>query len=140
MRLALLSGISLLTASYHLLMKAAADRIDPVLALVNLQAAALIVGLILCSRGGVWSKLAQQPLAGLGAALGAGVAVGLAEYLTFTAFEQGMDAARLVPIAIGGSVVLAALGGMVLFKEQVSPGNLVGIVLVAAGIWLVLGE
>jgi transporter family protein len=122
---------------YNFFIKLGAGRIDEVLGALVLQAVALLAGggfavaLRLQGRGFAVTR------AGLGYAALAGVAVGLAEILSFSVFSRGAPASLGTPVIMGGSVVCTALLGLVLLRETPSVVQLAGIALVAAGIALV---
>jgi transporter family protein len=121
--LALLTALCL--AGYNFFIKLAANHLPPAVGAVVLQ-------LVL--------KLQGQPLmvSGQGLALAAlaGVSVGIAEILTFVVFSRGVPASVGTPVIVGGSVLLAALLGLVVLREALSFGQAGGLVLIVAGIAL----
>jgi transporter family protein len=122
--------------AYNVFIKLGSGKIDQVLGAVVLQVvAALLGGAYL-----LYLKLAGRALAVSGAGLAfaalAGVAVGLAEILTFVVFARGAPAALATPIIMGGSVLVAALAGLLLLRERVGLSQVAGILLVAGGIFL----
>lgn len=123
-------------AAYNVFIKLASGKIDEVLGAVVLQVVAALLG------GGyaLYLKVSGRELAASGAGLGlaalAGAAVGLAEILTFVVFTRGAPAALATPIIMGGSVLLAALIGILFLGERVGLVEVAGIVLVAGGIAL----
>jgi transporter family protein len=99
--------------------------------------------LVAAGLGAAWLlklKLQGQPLVvsgqGLALAALAGVSVGIAEILTFVVFSRGVPASVGTPVIVGGSVLLAALLGLVVLREALSFGQAGGLVLIVAGIAL----
>ena len=132
--LALLTALCL--AVYNFFIKLAANHLSPAVGAVVLQ-------LVAAGLGAAWLlklKLQGQPLAlsgrGLGMAALAGLGVGLAEILTFVVFQRGVPASVGTPVIVGGSVLLAALLGLVVLREALSLPQLGGLVLIVAGIAL----
>lgn len=122
---------------YNVFIKVSSGRIDQVLGAVVLQ-------LVAATLGGAYAlvlKASGRELAvsnsGLLWAAAAGAAVGLAEILTFFVFSRGAPASLGTPVIMGGSVVVAGLVGVFALKESPSVTQVLGIVLVAAGIALV---
>jgi transporter family protein len=103
---------------------------------VVLQAVALALGaaalLYLRARG------ASLPVtaAGVRWAVLAGIAVGLAEILTFFLFAGGTTAARGVPFVIGGGIAVGALLGVIVLRESLSVVQWTGLTLVVVGVVL----
>jgi bacterial/archaeal transporter family protein len=122
--------------AYNVFIKIGSGKIDQVLGAVVLQVVAALLG------GGylAYLKLSGRELAvsggGLGFASLAGVAVGLAEILTFVVFARGAPVALATPVIMGGSVLVAALVGVALLGERVGLSQVAGILLVAGGIAL----
>lgn len=132
--LALVTAVAF--GAYNVFIKIGSGKIDQVLGAVVLQVVAALLG------GGylAYLKLSGRELtvsgAGLGFAALAGVAVGLAEILTFVVFARGAPAALATPVIMGGSVLVAALVGIALLGERVGLSQVAGILLVAGGIAL----
>ncbi|MDJ0365830.1 EamA family transporter [Hymenobacter sp. H14-R3] len=132
--LALLTALCL--AGYNFFIKLAADHVPPAVGAVVLQ-------LVAAGLGAGWLlrlKLLGQPLTlsgkGLGLAALAGLSVGLAEILTFVVFKRGVPASVGTPVIVGGSVLLAAVLGLVVLRESLSLAQAGGLVLVVLGIGL----
>jgi transporter family protein len=132
--MALLTALCL--AGYNFFIKLAANHIPPAVGAVVLQ-------LVAAGLGAAWLlklKLQGQPLVvsgkGLALAALAGVSVGIAEILTFVVFSRGVPASVGTPVIVGGSVLLAALLGLVVLREALSLGQAGGLVLIVAGIAL----
>ncbi|MGI4822587.1 MAG: EamA family transporter [Janthinobacterium lividum] len=132
--LALLTALCL--AGYNFFIKLAANHLPPAVGAVVLQ-------LVAAGLGAAWLlklKLQGQPLVvsgkGLTLAALAGVSVGIAEILTFVVFSRGVPASVGTPVIVGGSVLLAALLGLVVLREALSFGQAGGLVLIVAGIAL----
>jgi transporter family protein len=132
--LALLTALCL--AGYNFFIKLAANHLPPAVGAVVLQ-------LVAAGLGAAWLlklKLQGQPLVvsgqGLALAALAGVSVGVAEILTFVVFSRGLPASVGTPVIVGGSVLLAALLGLVVLREALTLGQAGGLVLIVAGIAL----
>ena len=132
--LALLTALCL--AGYNFFIKLAAAHLPPAVGAVVLQ-------LVAAGLGAAWLlrlKLLGQPLdvsgRGLGLAALAGLCVGLAELLTFVVFKRGVAASVGTPVIVGGSVLLAALLGLLVLREGLTPAQAGGLGLIVAGIGL----
>lgn len=132
--LALLTALCL--ALYNVFIKLAAQHLPPAVGAVVLQVVAAALGAGWLLR----LKLQGQPLpvSGRGLALAAlaGLAVGLAEILTFVVFRRGVSSSVGTPVIVGGSVLLTALLGLGLLREGLTPAQVAGLLLVVAGIAL----
>lgn len=133
--------IALLTAAafgaYNVFIKLGSGKIDHVLGAVVLQVVAALVGgayALFLKLGGKELPVSKE---GLGYAALAGVAVGIAEILTFVVYTRGAPASLGTPIIMGGSIVITAAVGATLLKERFGVPQVIGIVLVAAGIALI---
>jgi transporter family protein len=132
--LALLTALCL--AGYNFFIKLAAAHLPPAVGAVVLQ-------LVAAGLGAAWLvrlKMQDQPLPvsgqGLGLAALAGLSVGLAEILTFVVFKRGVPASVGTPVIVGGSVLLAAVLGLVVLRENLSLAQAGGLALIVAGIGL----
>ena len=132
--LALLTALCL--AGYNVFIKLAANSLPPAVGAVVLQLVAAGLGAAWLLR--LWWL--GQPLAvsgrGLGLAALAGLSVGLAEILTFVVFRRGVPAAVGTPVIVGGSVLLAALLGLGLLRENLTCTQLGGLGFIVLGIAL----
>lgn len=123
---------------YNIFIKMSSGRIDQILG-------ALILQLIAAACGGLfllYLRLAGRASfdvtpAGFGFAVLAGVAVGVAEILTFIVFSRGAPASLGSPIIMGGSVLVAALIGIAFLREAIGLVQVAGILSVVAGIALI---
>lgn len=121
---------------YNVFIKVSSDRIDQVLGAVILQVVALLLGggfLLAQHLGGRELAISRSGL--LYAAL-AGLAVGLAEILSFVVFARGAPASLGSPIIMGGSVLVAALLGVAVLRESLQWSHVGGIALIVGGIAL----
>ena len=132
--LALLTALCL--ALYNLFIKLAAGHLSSAVGAVVLQ-------LVAAGLGAAWLlnlKLQGQALAvsgkGLALAAAAGLAVGLAEILTFVVFQRGVEASVGTPVIVGGSVLLTAVLGLVWLREGLTLPQAGGLFLVVVGIVL----
>ena len=67
----------------------------------------------------------------------AGVAVGLAEIISFFVSSLGVPAVQTIPIIIGGSVMFGTLLGVGLLQESLEWQGWFGVLLLILGIYLV---
>ncbi|QIX59806.1 EamA family transporter [Hymenobacter lutimineralis] len=132
--LALLTALCL--AFYNFFIKQAADQVPAAVGAVVLQ-------LVAAALGALWLlklKLQGQPLPvtskGLWLAALAGLGVGLAEILTFVVFSRGVPSAVGTPVIVGGSVLLTAVLGVVVAREVLTLGQVLGLLLIVGGIAL----
>ncbi|WP_201985434.1 EamA family transporter [Hymenobacter rubidus] len=133
--LALLTALCL--ALYNFFIKLAANHVPPALGAVVLQ-------LVAAGIGAVWLLTLRAqgqalPVSGKGVGLAAlaGLGVGLAEILTFIVFQRGVSASVGTPVIVGGSVLLTAVLGLVVLREQLTLAQAGGLVLIVLGIGLV---
>jgi transporter family protein len=127
-------------ALYNIFIKKASTSIDPMLGGVLLQIVAALLGTLLLAGKRV---SAQSPGSiptradGIKWAILAGLAVGVAEILSFMISSMGVQAMQSIPIVIGGSVLFGTILGAVWLKEILTVKGWCGVVLIAAGIALV---
>ncbi len=123
--------------AYNVFIKMGSGKIDQVLGAVVLQVVAAVLG------GGyaAYLKLGgrELPVTGTGLAYAAlaGAAVGVAEILTFVVFTRGAPAALATPVIMGGSILVAAIVGVLALGERIGPAQAAGVLMVAGGIALV---
>ncbi|NCA84083.1 MAG: hypothetical protein EOM83_00740 [Clostridia bacterium] len=123
--------------TYNVFIKLASGHIHQIAGALILQIVAALLG------AGVllFLKVKEVPLEissrGVWYAVLAGVFVGLAEIFSFVVFAKGVDASTGIPIIIGGSVVVGAVIGFLFLKESLPPTQLVGLLLIVAGVVLV---
>lgn len=133
--LALLTALAF--ALYNVFIKLGSGRVHEVLGALVLQVAAVALG------GGyaLYLHFSGHKLAGSGSGLGysvlAGLAVGLAEILSFVVFAKGAPVSLGTPIILGGSILGAALIGAAILRESVGLAQLVGVALIVAGVALI---
>jgi transporter family protein len=121
---------------YNVFIKVSSERIGFVLGAFVLQVvAALAGGAFLAVQRLRGVELALSPR-GLAWAALAGLAVGLAEILTFVVFARGAPASLGTPIIMGGSIVCGAALGLIALGERLTPTQLLGGLLVVAGVAL----
>ena len=119
---------------YNFFTKAASNALHPMVGILVLQVSATIAGfaffIIEKSKSPSLSPISNKGL--LFSAL-AGLAVGLAEILTFYIFSKGIPASVAAPILIGGGI-LASVGLSVLFlQENLRLSDWVGVILILVG-------
>ena len=129
--LVLLTALCL--AGYNFFIKLAANYLPPAVGAVVLQ-------LVAAALGAAWLlklRLQGQPVVvsgkGLALAALAGLSVGVAEILTFVVYSRGLPASVGTPVIVGGSVLLAALLGLVVLHETLTLGQASGLVLIVVG-------
>ena len=132
--LALLTALCL--ALYNFFIKLAANHVTPAVGAVVLQLVAAALGAVWLLRLKLQGQLLPITGQGLGLAALAGLGVGLAEILTFVVFQRGVPASVGTPVIVGGSVLLAAVLGVVLLREALTPAQAGGLLLIVAGIAL----
>lgn len=126
--------------AYNVFIKLGSQKIDHVLGAVVLQVVAALLG------GGyaLFLKLNGRELPvtreGVGYAALAGVAVGLAEILTFVVFSRGAPASLATPVIMGGSILITAVIGVLVLRERLEVIQVLGIVLIGVGIALLSRE
>ena len=123
-------------ALYNVFIKLSAGNIHQVVGAVVLQVVAALAGLVallVLKAQGTPMPISKK---GLAFAALAGLCVGLAEILSFYTFSSGTLASRGVPVIVGGTVVIAAIIGLVLLREQLAPMQIVGAGLVVVGLLL----
>ena len=108
---------------------------------VVLQSTAAIFGSVLIlitiiRNGGTLSL--EFDRAGLFWSCMAGLAVGLAEILSFCISGMGVNATQSIPIVIGGSIVIGTVLGLLMLRETILWSGWLGISFLVSGIWLVV--
>lgn len=132
--------LALITASfyalYNIFIKLSSAHIHEVAGAVILQIMAFILGaawLIYLKINHVHTEMTSR---GIWLAVLAGIFVGLAEIFSFIVFSKGVPASAGVPVIIGGSVLIAAVIGFLWLKESLTLTNILGLILIIGGIWL----
>lgn len=123
-------------ALYNIFIKMASAHIHEVTGAVILQIVAFILGvawLIYLKINHVHAEVTSR---GIWLAVLAGIFVGLAEIFSFIVFSKGVPASAGVPVIIGGSVLMAAVIGFLWLKESLTLTNVIGLILIIGGIWL----
>jgi transporter family protein len=125
--------------------KAATHSMDPILGGVLLQCVAALVGSLLWiyqTTNITTTSSATRSLsrAGIVWSVAAGVAVGMAELLSFVISGQGVPATQSIPVIVGGSILVGTVLGRFWLQETLSRRAWFGVVAIAAGICLVAME
>lgn len=123
-------------ALYNIFIKLASTHINEITGAVILQIAAFILGaawLIYLKVNHVHTEVNSK---GIWLSILAGVFVGLAEIFSFLVFSKGVPASAGIPVIIGGSVLIAAVIGFFWLKESLTLTNVLGLILIVGGIWL----
>lgn len=115
---------------------------DPLLGGVLLQFVAALLGSFMYvvktrTTGTALLAAASWSRAGIQWSMAAGLAVGVAEMLSFYVSSKGVQAMQSIPVIIGGSVLLGTVLGSIWLKETISWKGWMGVVLISAGIALV---
>jgi transporter family protein len=127
-------------ALYNIFIKKGSSHINPVLGGVILQLVAAVLGISLLSflvvkEGG--AEVIVYDMEGVQWAVLAGLAVGVAEIVSFFVSSLGVQAMQSIPIIIGGSVMFGTVMGAVALHEELSYRGWLGVVLISLGISLV---
>jgi transporter family protein len=127
-------------AFYNIFIKKGSASINPILGGVILQFVAALLGTVLLG-GLVWKEGGAEVITydywGVFWAVCAGLAVGVAEMLSFCVSGMGVQATQSIPIIIGGSVMFGSVLGAVLLHEQMTMHGWSGVVLLVIGICFV---
>src|SRR5690625_7409323 len=95
---------------YNVFIKLSSSHIEAVLGAVVLQFVAAFIGLALL----IYMKFSGAHIfstpKGIGLAVGAGIAIGVVEILTFFIFGRGLEVAVGNPLIIGGSLIVTKIG------------------------------
>ena len=127
-------------ALYNVFIKLGSYSISPVLGGVILQFVACLLGVGLLffdqrkSDRDVWQELKESDRVGIMWCVGAGLAVGSAEMLSFYVSSLGVAASQSIPIIIGGSVVFDVILGVLFLSESFGLKAMIGVPVVVAGI------
>lgn len=126
--------------AYNIFIKLSSGHINQIVGAVILQVvAAFLGGFILL--GLKWSNSSMEVTQkGILFAILAGVAVGLAEILSFYVFSKGIPASLGIPVIIGGTVVVGAVLGVLFLKETLNWTQLLAIALIISGVILLTSK
>jgi transporter family protein len=122
---------------YNFFIKVSAGHIHEVLGAVILQMVAFLLGgavLLFLKWRGTPLEVTSK---GVGFAILAGLAVGLAEITSFYAFSKGISASVGIPVIVGGTIIVGVLLGIFFLKESLTLLQSLGVLLVLGGIGLV---
>eukprot|EP00567_Pseudictyota_dubia_P013078 CAMPEP_0197435330 /NCGR_PEP_ID=MMETSP1175-20131217/2946_1 /TAXON_ID=1003142 /ORGANISM="Triceratium dubium, Strain CCMP147" /LENGTH=275 /DNA_ID=CAMNT_0042964349 /DNA_START=141 /DNA_END=968 /DNA_ORIENTATION=- len=127
-------------ALYNIFIKKGSASINPVLGGVVLQLVAALLGA--CLLGvlvmiGDGAEVIQYDRSGVFWAVCAGVAVGIAEIVSFCVSGMGVQATQSIPIIIGGSVMFGSVLGFLMLGEVMTTQGWLGVLLLVVGISLV---
>ncbi len=113
-------------ALHYLLLRAASGRLEDRLGALILETTAA-VGIALSFALGIRSAPVATTRWGIVLAASSGVAISFASILLFAALRRGGPVGATGTIALGGGVVLSAIGAPSLFGEEVTLRRVVGI-------------
>lgn len=87
-----------------------------------------------------WKNRNNMPVSktGLLYAIGAGISIAIFTVLLTFLFSRAENVSFIMPVLYGGTIVLGALVGVLLFREALSPVGMAGIFLISAGISCVI--
>ena len=134
-KISLALASALAYALYNASMKEASDHINHFVGAVILQLTAVLVGTIAIIFTKPEINLDIQSN-GLVYSIAAGVFVGLAEITMFVVFSKGLSVSTGTAIVTGGTVVFGMMIGLFFFKEALSIKQIIGILSVTLGIFL----
>lgn len=138
--LALLILTAILFGLYNFFIKVSAGHVHEILGAVILQIVAMLLGgvalLFLKVKG---ATLDFSPK-GIGFAVLAGLAVGLAEITSFYAFSKGIAASVAIPVIVGGTIVVGVMLGVFFLKESLTLLQYSAILLILIGIWILASQ
>jgi transporter family protein len=129
-------------AFYNIFIKKGSASIDPILGGVILQfvaaslGAVLLFGVVVMDKEGGIAEI-HYDKSGLFWSVCAGLAVGLAEMLSFYVSSIGVQATQSIPVIIGGSVLFGSVLGMLVLSEKMMLHGWSGVVMLVVGIGLV---
>ena len=125
---------------YNIFIKKGSNSIHPVLGGVILQFVAALLGCCLLAvivwRDNGWQDL-EYDREGIQWSICAGLAVGVAEMVSFFVSGMGVQAMQSIPIIIGGSVMFGTLMGFLVLQETLGYQGWCGVALLVTGICLV---
>lgn len=132
----LLTLAALCFGLYNFFIKVASGSIHQILGAVILQVVAAVVGVILL----IYLKMTGENFSlsnkGIFFSVLAGIAVGLAEILTFAVFSKQIPVSVGTPVIIGGSIVVTALLGFLFLQEHLSLLQTIAVLLIITGVTL----
>lgn len=133
---ALMAAVML--AAADLSVKAAAGRITNSLGLAVYGGTAFVVGLLWCGwRYWQGKEFSAEP-AGMVAAISTGITFALVTVGLYLAFEAGAPISRASPAIRTGGLLIAAVVGLTLLEEPITPRYLIGIAFCLAGLYLII--
>ena len=143
----LLISVTVLYSGYNLLIKVSASHVPEaatttIQATICLQLAALATSLVFFSFSAVRAgQVFQLTWGAYGWAAAAGLCIGAAEIAYFYLFggtisSPSMAANVVIPTVVSGTVVITVLATYVLFKETLSPAQLIGVACIILGLIL----
>ena len=122
-------------ALYNIFIKIGSKSINPILGGVILQFVAAIFGSLLL--GGILvsgTRELRYDWEGIAWSVGAGIAVGVAEMISFCVSGMGVLASQSIPVIIGGSVMFGAVLGILMLGEILLFQGWLGVLLLMIGI------
>lgn len=126
--------------AYNFFIKIASGHINQIVGAVILQVVAAITGIVILGWMITTGQSIEISNKGLILAGLAGLAVGLAEITTFFFYSKGVSVSIGTPIIIGGSVFIAAILGVLLLKETITPIQGFAGILIIIGIGLLFAK
>lgn len=137
-RLCVRASLTLFSLQYNIFIKKGSYSINPILGGVILQLVAAVMGTVLIGVLKLTSDIKlHYDTKGIKQSICAGLAVGVAEMLSFCVSGMGVPVTRSIPIIIGGSVMFGAVLGLVVLGEKMMLHGWSGIILLVTGIGMV---
>lgn len=118
---------------YNIFIKLSSSSVHPILGGVVLQFVAATLGTIMLGASRDVDKF-RFDKRGLLWSICAGIAVGVAEILSFTVSGMGVKASQSIPLMIGGSIVFGSVLGFIVLQERMTVRGWFGVLLVVLGI------
>lgn len=117
----------------------ASQRLDAglVVAIVNIVAAVVLVGFVALKSGKPSAEHIQQHVGAYSVATIGGLGVALYSFFLAKAFAS-TNVAIVLPLVLGGIIVLGSLAAYVVFREKVSPLQLAGLLVVVLGMGMIV--
>jgi len=117
----------------YFFIKLASGGIHQVLGAVILQLTAFLLGGLILLFFKFTGHNIQITNKGGAFAVIAGLAIGLAEILSFYAYSKGALASTSVPIIVSGSMIVAAVAGLIVLKENFNAIHYFAVILIVVG-------
>lgn len=126
-------------ALYEIFAAKAGGRIESSLSAVIVNGLGALLPLLAFGLARAAHKTAEATQqSGIVFSILAGIAIAAFSVVFVKIFAQGGDMSYVIPIIYGGAIILSTIAGIALYKESVSPLQLAGIGVIAAGVAMVV--